>query len=86
MPFLVPVRRHYVEWSYEASTRSRERLFTNIYRSNHWGGADSVSGGGSDLEQTSALRAALPGVLQRLGVRTLLDAPCGDFHWMGSTC
>ncbi|HEY2957433.1 MAG TPA: class I SAM-dependent methyltransferase [Actinomycetota bacterium] len=82
MPFLVPMRRRYVEWSYEASSRSRERLFTNIFRSNHWGGADSVSGGGSDLDQTSALRAALPGILQRLGVRSLLDAPCGDFHWM----
>lgn len=82
MPFLVPVRRRYVAWSYEASSRSRERLFTNIYRSNHWGNADSVSGGGSNLEQTAALRAALPAVLATLGVRSLLDAPCGDCHWI----
>jgi hypothetical protein len=82
LPFLVPARRRYVEWSYESRTRSRERLFTNIYRSNHWGDSASVSGGGSNLEQTATLRAALPHALRALGVRTLLDAPCGDYHWM----
>jgi len=82
MPFLVPAHRRYVEWSYATRTRSRERLFTRIYQSNHWGDPGSVSGGGSNLEQTAALRAALPEVLRTLGVRSLLDAPCGDFHWM----
>lgn len=82
MPFLVPVHRRYAEWSYGTRTRSRERLFTGIYRRNEWGDPASASGGGSNLEQTAALRAALPGVLATLGVRTLLDAPCGDYHWM----
>jgi len=82
MPFLMPAHRRYVEWSYATRTRSRERLFTKIYRSNQWGDPASVSGGGSNLEQTAALRAALPQVLNTLGVRSLLDAPCGDYHWM----
>jgi hypothetical protein len=35
LPFLVPVRRRYVEWSYETRKRAREQLFNTIYRSNH---------------------------------------------------
>src|SRR5471032_3277523 len=41
-----------------------------------------ISGQGSDLAQTAAIRAALPGLLKQLGARTMLDAPCGDFFWM----
>ena len=43
---------------------------------------ESISGPGSGLQQTQALRERLPLLLGHLGVRTLLDAPCGDFHWM----
>jgi hypothetical protein len=82
LPFLVPVRRRYVEWSYETRKRAREQLFNTIYRSNHWGDLASVSGQGSNLEQTATLRVALPRILSMLGVRSLLDAPCGDLHWM----
>ncbi len=44
--------------------------------------AESLSGEGSSLAETRALRAALPRLLSRHGVRSLLDLPCGDFHWM----
>lgn len=43
---------------------------------------ESISGPGSGLAQTQALREQLPLLLGQLGVRTLLDAPCGDFNWM----
>ncbi len=82
MPFLVPAHRQYVEWSYAKRAKSRERLFTSIYRDNRWGDPASVSGAGSNLEQTAVLRVALPQVLRSLGVRSLLDVPCGDYHWM----
>ncbi|MFE7121789.1 hypothetical protein ACFU99_40805, partial [Streptomyces sp. NPDC057654] len=45
-------------------------------------GDTSRSGNGSNLTQTATLRSELPGLLARLGVRTLLDIPCGDFYWM----
>jgi hypothetical protein len=61
---------------------SAESIFTRIYESNLWGGRESVSGAGSDLEQTAEIRARLPGLLRRHGVRSMLDIPCGDFHWM----
>jgi hypothetical protein len=58
------------------------RIFTKIYETKHWGGHASVSGVGSTLESTEAIRLEFPSLLRRLDVRTLVDAPCGDFLWM----
>jgi hypothetical protein len=57
------------------------RIFEQIYQHNSWQSAESRSGPGSTLERTKALRQELPAVLSRLGVRTLVDAPCGDCNW-----
>src|SRR5690348_12469744 len=62
--------------------QSRENIFRDIYAQNLWGDQESVSGPGSNLERTSAFRAELPPLLKAIGVRTLLDAPCGDYNWM----
>ena len=43
-----------------------------------WGSDESGSGIGSELGATEALREYLPGLFKRLGVRKVLDAPCGD--------
>jgi hypothetical protein len=66
----------------ELEGKSAQQVFGDIYRSKEWNGAESVSGPGSDLKRTESVRAALPGLLRELGVRSILDAPCGDFHWM----
>jgi SAM-dependent methyltransferase len=60
----------------------RRRRFVTYYAANYWRGEESRSGRGSSLVQTQALRQALPDLLRTLGVRSLLDVPCGDFHWM----
>ena len=57
-------------------------LFQQVYQANGWGSSESVSGSGSTLDATAQIRATLPPLWQRLGIRTLVDAPCGDFHWM----
>ncbi|MGL9616844.1 class I SAM-dependent methyltransferase [Bradyrhizobium sp. U531] len=57
--------------------------FERIERTNLWGAASSVSGLGSEDMATAAIRDALPPLLRRLGVRSLLDAPCGDAGWIG---
>lgn len=59
-----------------------ERCFTEIFHHNGFKGVESVSGPGSGLSQTAAIREALPGLLAAVGARTLLDAACGDFFWM----
>lgn len=57
-------------------------VFIDIYERNAWGGVESRSGSGSTLEQTKAIRTAIPRLLRDLDVRSLLDIPCGDHHWM----
>jgi len=56
----------------------------NYFHINKWkgGGEETVSGKGSTLAYTAPLRPALERLFHKLGVRTLLDAPCGDFNWM----
>jgi len=60
----------------------RTRVFDRVYREKLWGEEESLSGRGSGLEATAALRIALPDLLARRGIASLLDAPCGDFAWM----
>ena len=62
-----------------------EDRFKHIYETNHWEESESVSGPGSTLEETEPLRQMLPGLLRELNATTLLDLPCGDFHWMQHT-
>jgi Methyltransferase domain len=56
--------------------------FRRIHDTNLWGAPESTSGLGSELDATAVLRAELPGLLQKLGVTSLLDAPCGDAGWI----
>jgi hypothetical protein len=60
-------------------------IFTRIYRLRSWGDGESRSGPGSGLERTEGIRADLAALVRSLGVRSLLDAGCGDFHWMQAT-
>lgn len=64
---------------------SAEQVFSYIYSNNVWGDAESASGVGSNLKQTRVLREQLPGLLKDLDVRSMLDIPCGDFHWLSQT-
>lgn len=59
-----------------------ERAFTSHYNRGLWGGRESASGAGSDSVATRSVREKLPRLLQDLGVKVILDAPCGDFFWM----
>jgi SAM-dependent methyltransferase len=68
-----------------ARGRHLHDVFSRIYRGNLWGEPQSVSGPGSSLEETVAVREELPRLVRQLGVRSLLDAACGDCHWLSST-
>ena len=57
-------------------------VFTEIFKRNFWGDRESVSGSGSNQEQTRVIVREIPRVLKQVGARTLLDLPCGDFNWM----
>ncbi|NTV94172.1 MAG: class I SAM-dependent methyltransferase [Thiobacillus sp.] len=74
-----------VAFTRHGDTRPAREVFLEIYKSNYWGNTDSRSGGGSDLTQTAELRRCLPPLLTDLNVHSMLDVPCGDWHWMKET-
>lgn len=59
-----------------------EDRFTRIYERNYWKGSDSTSGTGSSIEYTANLRSQLPRLFARFSIKSIVDAPCGDFNWM----
>lgn len=62
--------------------KNLKEKFSNIYTHNIFGGGESRSGEGSNLVQTAVIRLALPELVKELGIKTIMDAPCGDWHWM----
>jgi len=63
-------------------SRTTKDIFTGIYMRNAWGGKHSVSGPGSDTDQTRVIINELSALFGELNIRTVLDCPCGDFHRM----
>lgn len=59
-----------------------EQKFENIFKNNSWGGRNSVSGRGSDPDQTKYIIKEIPLLFKDMNVSTILDIPCGDFNWM----
>jgi hypothetical protein len=59
-----------------------QQIFSRIYHQRGFGGTESRSGPGSSIAKTAKLRAELPEVFQSLGIKRLVDAPCGDMNWM----
>jgi SAM-dependent methyltransferase len=65
--------------------RSSAARFEAIYRNAAWrppGSSGSLSGIGSEIENTASIRAQLPRILESLRTHRLLDVGCGDFTWM----
>jgi hypothetical protein len=62
-----------------------EYIFNKIYRTHRFGGTVSASGPGSDMKWTEAIRGALPELVKEYNIKTMFDAPCGDFYWMRDT-
>ena len=61
---------------------AQQATFTEIFRTNAWGSAESVSGPGSTVTRGSDFEEELISVLDSWNIRSLVDAPCGDFNWM----
>ena len=70
-----------LKW-YRLRPRSTAKVFTETYNRNLWGSSESISGTGSEFNQTKTLIKGLEKLLNDLDIRTVLDIPCGDFNWM----
>lgn len=82
VPFVVRIFNEYARWKYR--NKSVQQVFNEIYQSNSWEGEASVSGQGSDLQQTQTIRQALPTLFETYNIQSVLDVPCGDYYWMNT--
>jgi len=63
-----------------------QNTFSNIFNKDLWQSnrkyKESKSGAGSYLKNTENLRRELPLLLKKYDIKSILDIPCGDMHWM----
>ena len=59
-----------------------KKIFEFIYKTNYWGSSISKSGPGSEATQTINIKNNLPIIIDEYKIKSLFDAPCGDFVWM----
>ena len=83
------LRRHYREWDRQRRAgRYRdlplEEIFRDIHKRRRWRSSETVSGKGSGRAGSAGVRRALPALCAELGIRSVLDAACGDYQWMRS--
>lgn len=74
-------RLYFLRLSWRNRQKTAEAIFSDYWRSNHWKNSESKSGDGSTLRYTENIRRELPGLIERLDIKILLDVPCGDFNW-----
>jgi hypothetical protein len=59
-----------------------DQVFELIHKENHWKDAESLSGTGSNKENSEAVLDIVSNFIETLKIKSLLDIPCGDFNWM----
>lgn len=78
----VMAQKNFIEHRDTLTSLDLHGRFAYIYEQNLWGNNESRSGFGSTSVETETLRKRVPELLHDLGVRSILDIPCGDFAWM----
>jgi hypothetical protein len=59
---------------------NREEHYTRIWERGDWGTPKSSVW--ARPEYTETIQIELPRIIERYGIRSMFDAPCGDFTWM----
>jgi len=79
-----PVAAHiaYQERREQFYGNSIKDIFHTIHQDNLWGCDETSSGSGSTLHATRRIRENLESIIKNYRIKSLLDAPCGDFFWM----
>jgi hypothetical protein len=76
------VERRHINVSDMHDGADLEAVFTMIYRTNRWGSAETRSGPGSERSRVKHVTSDLGKLIRDLDIKSVLDAPCGDFNWM----
>lgn len=66
----------------QSRTKDTKSVFNQIYDTNRWGSAESISGFGSEINQTKNLISEIEKILVEKNINSFLDIPCGDYNWM----
>lgn len=71
--------------SEDTPAMTRQQAFERVYSTREWAGGatgrDPLSGSGSSVANTRAVRVAILDAVQRFGIKHIVDAPCGDLTW-----
>ncbi len=62
--------------------KNNKKRFTKIFETNYWGDLQSYSGPGSNIKNTRNLTKELNKIIKRYKIKSIVDAPCGDFFWI----
>ncbi len=81
MPYMITPPDRYL-MTQEFAHKDMQDIFTEIYHTNYWMGANSRSGQGSSLCSTSVIRTELSVLCDALQIKRMLDIGCGDYYWM----
>ena len=64
------------------SSNSQKEKFELIYKNNFWSSKESKSGFGSEKINTINIKKEIIDIINKKKIKTILDAPCGDFNWI----
>ena len=67
---------------YKIFKKDLKTTFTNIYKINYWGDSQTRSGPGSNNKNTINLKKKIIKIIKDHKIKSIVDAPCGDFYWM----
>ena len=81
---LLNLCRRYKQQLKGGAAKQTEKIFKEKYLKNSWKSDESRSGPSSTLARTKKLRNELPVCLEKLNIKVLFDAPCGDLNWMST--
>lgn len=59
-----------------------KKKFKVVFDNNAFGGEISLSGRGSDLDQTKRIQEELPKLFKEFSIASIIDVPCGDQNWI----
>lgn len=69
---------NHIVWSHSDNV---SEIFERIFDKNLWQSTESVSGKGSEIAAAKNLLRQLPVLLKKYDIKTITDAPCGDYNW-----
>lgn len=75
-------KRSYLKRNSTFEKNDIQSVFTSIYNTNHWDNNSSISGPGSTNDRTKSVISGLNSFIEQENISSVMDIPCGDFHWI----